>query len=301
MTCNNCGSTVEAFNRFCPKCGAPVQFQPPPTTSQPPYDSPQAPMYSGPTVPPPQRKSSCGKIILILGIILVLILGAVAAAVYFGYGALEQKLKSSEPYTMAVAALKESTEVKEKMGDITETGFPLGAYSEDASGTGKAAFTMSVTGSKASGQYQVSLNRSNFKWRIEAAFVKLTNGEIIQVAREPTFDSESNTNDATDLTTNDNSIPGDAISGGVMNSKATSLPKPVYPPIAKQAKASGRVVVRVVIDERGNVISANAISGSPLLRPAATAAARNAKFSPTIVGGNRVKVTGVINYDFTPE
>ena len=73
-------------------------------------------MYSGPVAPP--RKSSCGKIILILGIILVLLLGGVAAAIYFGYGWVEGKLKSSEPYQLAITALKENPEVKEKMGEI---------------------------------------------------------------------------------------------------------------------------------------------------------------------------------------
>lgn len=55
------------------------------------------------------------------------------------------------------------------------------------------------------------------------------------------------------------------ISGGVLNGKAISLPKPPYPPIAKAAKASGTVAVQVVVDENGNVISANAMSGHPLL------------------------------------
>src|ERR1044071_5132745 len=46
------------------------------------------------------------------------------------------------------------------------------------------------------------------------------------------------------------------ISGGVLNGKAISLPKPAYPPIARAARASGTVVVQVVIDENGNVVSA---------------------------------------------
>src|SRR5258705_6944039 len=38
---------------------------------------------------------------------------------------------------------------------------------------------------------------------------------------------------------------GKTISGGVLNGKAISLPKPAYPPIAKAAKASGVVIVQV--------------------------------------------------------
>ncbi|HAF14417.1 MAG TPA: hypothetical protein DCK99_12125 [Blastocatellia bacterium] len=88
------------------------------------------------------------------------------------------------------------------------------------------------------------------------------------------------------------------ISGGVLNNKATSLPQPVFPPAAAQAKASGTVVVQVIVDEQGNVISAHAISGHPLLQAAAVAAARQAKFQPTFLMGEPVKVNGVITYNF---
>jgi len=95
--------------------------------------------------------------------------------------------------------------------------------------------------------------------------------------------------------------PPKIISGGVLNGKATSLPKPAYPPIARAAHASGAVNVQVTIDENGNVISASPVSGHPLLRQSAASAARQAKFSPTIIGGQRVKVTGVIIYNFVEQ
>ena len=95
--------------------------------------------------------------------------------------------------------------------------------------------------------------------------------------------------------------PRAPISGGVLNGKAISLPKPAYPAIAKAAHASGTVVVQVLIDENGNVVSANAVSGHPLLIQAATSAARSAKFSPTKLSGQPVKVTGVIQYNFVAQ
>ncbi|HKN83062.1 MAG TPA: TonB family protein [Pyrinomonadaceae bacterium] len=85
---------------------------------------------------------------------------------------------------------------------------------------------------------------------------------------------------------------------GVLNAKAISLPKPVYPEEAKRLKASGRVTVRVVVDENGKVISAKATDGPVPLREAAEAAARQAKFEPTTKDGVTVKVTGVLTYDF---
>ena len=95
--------------------------------------------------------------------------------------------------------------------------------------------------------------------------------------------------------------PRAPISGGVLNGKAISLPKPNYPPIARQAHASGTVVVQVTIDENGSVISAHAVSGHPLLQAVAVSAARGARFSPTKLSGQPVKVTGVITYNFVAQ
>jgi TonB family protein len=88
------------------------------------------------------------------------------------------------------------------------------------------------------------------------------------------------------------------IAGGVLNGKAISKPQPPYPPIAKAARAQGTVTVRVLVDEEGNVISASAVSGHPLLQQAAVSAARLAKFSPTRLSGQPVKVSGVVTYNF---
>ena len=88
------------------------------------------------------------------------------------------------------------------------------------------------------------------------------------------------------------------ISGGVLNGKAISKPSPAYPPIAKAARAEGVVTVQIVVDEEGKVISASAVSGHPLLQSAAVAAARQARFSPTLLEGQPVKVSGVITYNF---
>jgi TonB family protein len=90
------------------------------------------------------------------------------------------------------------------------------------------------------------------------------------------------------------------IEGGVLNAKAVSLPKPVYTEEAKRLKASGRVTVRVVVDENGKVTSAQAIDGPLPLREAAEAAARQAIFTPTTQDGITVKVTGTLTYDFRP-
>lgn len=95
--------------------------------------------------------------------------------------------------------------------------------------------------------------------------------------------------------------PHAPISGGVLNGKAVHLVTPPYPAIARSAHAAGSVQVQVLIDENGNVISAHAVSGHPLLQAAAVAAARSSKFTPTKLSGQPVKVNGVIIYNFVAQ
>ena len=93
---------------------------------------------------------------------------------------------------------------------------------------------------------------------------------------------------------------GNPITGGVLNGKALVLPQPAYPAIARAAHASGTVLVQVLIDEQGDVTAAHAVEGHPLLQAVSVAAARQAKFSPTLLEGEPVKVKGVIAYNFVP-
>lgn len=79
--------------------------------------------------------------------------------------------------------------------------------------------------------------------------------------------------------------------------KPVQLPKPVSSN-ANTAAGKNSARVEVIVDERGNVISATAISGNPALYPAVTAAARGAKFTPTKIGCKAVAVKAVISYDF---
>jgi len=89
------------------------------------------------------------------------------------------------------------------------------------------------------------------------------------------------------------------VSGGVLNGIAVSMPPPDYPATAKRMRISGSVTIEVVIDETGKVISAQATSGPASLRDVAVQAALRARFSPTKLSGQPVKVSGTINYKFT--
>jgi outer membrane biosynthesis protein TonB len=81
--------------------------------------------------------------------------------------------------------------------------------------------------------------------------------------------------------------------------KVISLPKPEFPQGGINVK--GTVSVIVTIDEEGNVIKGNAVSGHPLLRPFAERAAMKAKFEPFSLGEKPIKIRFPIVYNFVPE
>ena len=311
MRCSNCGTELRPEARFCTTCGAGAGR---PTATAPHAPTQPVATYGDAARQPlsgtgqPRKKSGCAKAFVVLLIIGLLALVGVGVAAYFGYYALEGKLKSSEPYALAVSALKENPAVVEKLGEVKETGFPLGSFNEDASGSGAAAFHMSVKGTKTTGQYNVVLARRAGKWYLTTGRLTLASGETINVRSS----LEGLTGDDANANANGGGIappppPGrsgsnvNAVSGGVLEGKVTSKPEPAYPQIAKAAKASGTVVVQVTVDEKGQVMDAQAVSGHPLLRAAAAAAARQASFTPTLLAGKPVKVRGTISYNFVLE
>lgn len=83
---------------------------------------------------------------------------------------------------------------------------------------------------------------------------------------------------------------------GLITGKAKYLAKPSYP--MNMVGNDGFMLVRVTIDEKGNVIDAKATCGIKGFVDAVEEAARKSKFSPTILNGQPVKVTGFIVYNF---
>ncbi|HEU4931220.1 MAG TPA: energy transducer TonB [Pyrinomonadaceae bacterium] len=84
------------------------------------------------------------------------------------------------------------------------------------------------------------------------------------------------------------------IAGGMLNGKALYLPLPEVP----AGEATGVVLVQVLIDEQGTVLDAKAVSGPQHLQPAAVNAARLARFPPTLLAGEPVRVSGTLSYNF---
>ena len=87
--------------------------------------------------------------------------------------------------------------------------------------------------------------------------------------------------------------------GMLLNSRALTMPQPVYPYAARARRLEGVVIVKVEIDETGKVIDAKDMcQGPPYLSESSVAAARKARFAPVKLDGQPMKVIGVLQYKF---
>ena len=120
-------------------------------------------------------------------------------------------------------------------------------------------------------------------------------------------------------------VPGGAIGGvlgSVINSTPTAVPKaatpqrvrvsqgvsqgllihqvkPSYPPLARQARIQGTVVLQAVIGKDGSIQGLKVVSGHPMLAPAALEAVKQWKYKPYFLNGEPVEVDTTINVNFT--
>ncbi|MBN8721280.1 MAG: energy transducer TonB, partial [Acidobacteria bacterium] len=87
-------------------------------------------------------------------------------------------------------------------------------------------------------------------------------------------------------------------SEGIIRGNATVRITPSYPMVARNAAIQGEVVVEIVIDENGNVISSQIISGHSLLQQTCLVTAKEWKFNPTLLNNKPVKVQGTLTFRF---
>lgn len=226
-------------------------------------------------------------------------------------------MKSSDVYKGALERARSNPEARAALGEPIKDGWLVQGNVNFSGGSGTANLQIPVSGPKNSGTLQARAVYEGDAWMYERLDLVVDGGQTIQllatadgqdvvgppVGLEGDTEDADNANDAGDATTDDeddedSSTGVKTVSGGVLNSKATSKPEPPYPALAKAARASGAVIVKVTVDEAGKVVSADAVSGHPLLRPAAVAAAREAKFTPTLLSGKPVRVTGLLTYNF---
>jgi protein TonB len=89
------------------------------------------------------------------------------------------------------------------------------------------------------------------------------------------------------------------IGGNVQSAKLVRQPKPVYPPLAKQARISGTVKLAALISKDGTIQDLKVISGHPLLIPSALEAVKQWVYQPTLLNGEPVEVSTQIDVNFT--
>lgn len=273
---------------------------------------------------PPQQKGCLGrnwKWMLPVGC-LGLILGVVALVGAIVFVAMSA-IKSSEVYQGALKVVQTHPTAVGRLGEPIKDGwFVTGNIKFDAGG-GHANFQVPVSGPKGSGTLSVRAVSPEGTWMYERLDLA-SGGETVSLLDRnvalppgPTVDVEE---DADGSASGDDSEaagegpsapdeslqdvpPSDAptVMAGPLDGKAVSKPRPPYPPLAKAARASGNVIVRVTVDETGGVVAAAAVSGHPLLRAAAVMAAKQAKFSPTLQDGEPARVSGTLTYDFVLE
>ena len=89
------------------------------------------------------------------------------------------------------------------------------------------------------------------------------------------------------------------VSSGVQAGNLINKVQPVYPPIAKNARIQGQVLLQAVISKTGVVENLHAVSGHPMLIPAAVEAVKQWRYKPYFLNGEPVEVETTIQVNFT--
>jgi periplasmic protein TonB len=89
------------------------------------------------------------------------------------------------------------------------------------------------------------------------------------------------------------------VSSGVQSGLLIRRVQPNYPPLARQARIQGTVVLQAQISKDGNIENLTLISGHPMLAPAAIEAVKQWKYKPYLLNGEPVEVETSVQVNFT--
>jgi len=89
------------------------------------------------------------------------------------------------------------------------------------------------------------------------------------------------------------------IAQGVSTGLLLNRVPPIYPPVARQARIQGTVVLKAIINQTGDVVSLELVSDHPMLAPAAVDAVKQWKYKPYMLNGNAVVVETQVTVNFT--
>ncbi len=89
------------------------------------------------------------------------------------------------------------------------------------------------------------------------------------------------------------------VSQGVSAGLLVRRVQPNYPPLARQARIQGQVVLHAVISKDGSITGLTLISGHPMLAPAAIDAVKQWKYKPYLLNGEPVEVDTEVLVNFS--
>jgi protein TonB len=89
------------------------------------------------------------------------------------------------------------------------------------------------------------------------------------------------------------------VSAGVTSGLLIRKIPPTYPPLARQARIQGTVILQAQISKTGDIQNLQLISGHPMLAPAAIEAVKQWKYKPYLLNGEPVEVETQVQVNFT--
>jgi TonB family protein len=89
------------------------------------------------------------------------------------------------------------------------------------------------------------------------------------------------------------------VSDTIISQQVITKVAPVYPPLARQARIQGQVILRAQISKSGDVENLQLISGHPILAPAAIDAVKQWKYRPYLLNGEPIAVETSVTVNFT--
>jgi len=89
------------------------------------------------------------------------------------------------------------------------------------------------------------------------------------------------------------------VSSGVSTGLLVRRVNPNYPPLARQARIQGQVILQAEISKTGDIQNLRLISGHPMLAPAAIDAVKQWKYKPYLLNGEPVEVETTVQVNFT--
>jgi len=88
------------------------------------------------------------------------------------------------------------------------------------------------------------------------------------------------------------------VSSGVFQGFLVKRVQPTYPPLARQARIQGQVVLHALISKDGSITGLTLVSGHPMLAPAAIDAVKQWKYKPYLLNGEPVEVDTEVQVNF---